>query len=101
VPTAASRLRLRNEDILLDDVRLDLSDREAAMLRALSTRKVLSRAQLARAAQLDGQSDRRCDSILVGLRKLLPPGAIRNVRARGWMLELETVDETSERLADR
>jgi len=71
------------------------------MLRALSTRKVLSRAQLARAAQLDGQSDRRCDSILVGLRKLLPPGAIRNVRARGWMLELETVDETSERLADR
>ena len=99
--TAASRLRLKDDEILLDDVPLELSDREQAMLRALSARKVLSRAQLARAAQLVGQSDRRCDSILVGLRRLLPPGAIRNVRARGWMLELETVDETGDRLADR
>ena len=97
----ASRLRLRDDEILLDDVRLELSEREQAMLRALSSRRVLSRAQLARAAQLDGQSDRRCDSILVGLRRLLPPGAIRNVRARGWMLELETLDETEDRLADR
>lgn len=66
------------------------------MLHALSTRRVLSRAQLARAAQLDGQSDRRCDSILVGLRRMLPSGAIRNVRARGWMLDLAVVDEPSD-----
>ena len=99
--TAASRLRLRNDEVLLDDVRLDLSAREQAMLRALSSRKVLSRTQLALAAQLDGRSDRRCDSILVGLRRRLPEGAIRNVRARGWMLELETVDETDDLPADR
>jgi DNA-binding response OmpR family regulator len=92
-----SRLRFGVDEIWLDDVRLELTGQERAILRALSSRRVLSRAQLARAAQLEGGSDRRCDSVLVGLRRALPPGAIRNVRARGWMLELETVHEADDR----
>jgi hypothetical protein len=89
------RLRFSGERISLDDAPLDLSPAAQAVLRALSARKVMSRTQLAQAAHLEGRSERRCDAILVLLRRQLPPGAIRNVRARGWMLDLEVVDEPS------
>jgi DNA-binding response OmpR family regulator len=67
----------------------ELSDQEAAVLRVLmeSRGKVVSRRELARRAGLASLSDRRVDSILVGLRRVLGPDVLRNVRRRGWMLE--------------
>ena len=80
-------LLIREDAVLLDGRPLHLTDRETAVLRALAGGRVVSRSEIRRAAQLDQHSDRRCDSILVGLRRVLPEGAIRNVRGRGWMLE--------------
>ncbi len=85
-------LRIDDDGVWLGDRRLDLSDRETAMLLALSNHRVVARRQLSLAAGLQGQSVRRCDSILVGLRRQLPEGAIRNVRSRGWLLETPVDD---------
>jgi hypothetical protein len=92
VDPPAVHLRVDDEGAWLDTRRLDLNDRELAMLLALSNRRVTTRRQLSQAAGLQGQSVRRCDSILVGLRRHLPAGAIRNVRSRGWLLELPFED---------
>lgn len=48
--------------------------------------RVLSRSELSRAAGLAGLSPRRVDSVLVALRRRLPPGALVTVRGRGWAL---------------
>lgn len=66
-----------------------LPPREAAVLAALEAAggRVLSRADLARAAGLAGLSPRRVDSVLVSLRRRLPPGALVTVRGRGWALQ--------------
>ncbi len=65
-----------------------LPPREAAVLRALEQAggRVLSRADLARAAGLVGLSPRRVDGVLVALRRRLPPGRLLTVRGRGWAL---------------
>jgi DNA-binding response OmpR family regulator len=48
--------------------------------------RVLSRAELARRAGLTDLSERRCDSLIVGIRRTMGPDQIRTVRRRGWML---------------
>ena len=66
-----------------------LGTQERAVLFALaqSAGKVVSRRELARRVGIAELSERRCDSLLVGVRRVLGPDAIRTVRSRGWMLE--------------
>lgn len=47
--------------------------------------RVVSRGELARAAGLAGLSDRRCDSLLVGVRRAVGAERVLTVRRRGWM----------------
>lgn len=48
--------------------------------------RVLGRAELARRAGIADLGARRCDSLIVGIRRCLGPDAVRTVRRRGWML---------------
>lgn len=64
------------------------------MLRVLldCSGRVISRHELARRAGLGDRHERRCDSLLVALRRTLGDDAIRTVRGRGWMLLPEHAD---------
>lgn len=68
-----------------------LTDRELAVLCALRTGAVVSRSELIRAAGLGDLSARRCESLIMALRRILGPDTIVNLRRRGWRL---TADAT-------
>ena len=75
----------------VDDIHL--GPREKAVLAALVEchGHVVDRDRLRREAGLDGLSVRRCDSVIVALRRALGASAVVTVRRRGWRLEPEAV----------
>ena len=48
--------------------------------------RVVGRAEIARRAGLSDLSPRRCDSLIVGIRRRLGADRVQTVRRRGWML---------------
>lgn len=73
------------------DALLPLRTPEVAVLAVLASSpgRVVPRTELARRAGLAGAGVRRCDSLLVGVRRVLGADSVRNVRGRGWMLTVE------------
>jgi DNA-binding winged helix-turn-helix (wHTH) protein len=57
--------------------------------------RVIGRGELARRAGLAALSARRCDSLLVAIRRALGPKSVVTVRSRGWMLSDEAVATAS------
>ena len=65
-----------------------LTPQERAVYHVLADNagRVLSRGELARAAGIADLSERRCDSLIVGVRRAVGHERVRTVRRRGWML---------------
>ena len=78
-----------------------LGQQELAVLQALidCRGRVVSRRELARRAGIADLNERRCDSLLVAVRKVLGADAIRTVRGRGWMLEAGVIDRANHLVA--
>jgi len=78
-----------------------LPPHELAVLRALITcsGRVVSRRELSRLAGIAELNERRCDSLLVSIRKVLGPDSIHTVRGRGWMLNLTAIEQATSLLA--
>jgi len=77
-----------------------LGSQERAVLQVLLANRgrVLGRRELARQAGLSELSERRCDSVLVGIRRVLGADSIRTVRSRGWMLSDEAAQRAEQLL---
>lgn len=75
---------------------VSLSEADISVLRVLVSRagKVTNRDDLNKLAGLSG-SQRRCEAVLVTLRKALGEGAIVTIRRRGWMLNESSVTEAT------
>ncbi len=71
---------------------LPLTGSELELLAALAHRRdrVASRRELSDALGLRG--GRSVDVLLSSLRQKLPDGAIRNVRARGWIIDADALE---------
>jgi len=65
-----------------------LTPQERAVYHVLADNvgRVLSRSELARAVGIADLSARRCDSLIVGVRRAVGSSRVRTVRRRGWML---------------
>jgi len=65
-----------------------LTPQERAVFQVLADHagRVVSRGELARRAGIADLSARRCDSLIVGIRRQVGAERVRTVRRRGWML---------------
>ena len=73
---------------MTDLAEIRLTPQELAVYIVLENHRdrVLSRAEIARRAGIAGLSDRRCDALIVGIRRQIGADRVRTVRRRGWML---------------
>lgn len=80
-----------------------LGGQERSVLSVLLTNRgrVISRRELARRAGLANLSERRCDSLLVAIRRALGAESVVTVRSRGWMLSAEAIDAADALAGDR
>jgi DNA-binding response OmpR family regulator len=80
-----------------------LGEQEQSVLSVLLANRgrVISRRELARRAGLADLSERRCDSLLVSIRRALGPNSVVTVRSRGWMLSDEAIVAAFELASDR
>jgi len=80
-----------------------LGEQEQSVLGVLLANRgrVISRRELARRAGLASLSERRCDSLLVAIRRALGPNSVVTVRSRGWMLSDDVVAAASALASDR
>jgi DNA-binding winged helix-turn-helix (wHTH) protein len=80
-----------------------LGEQEQSVLSVLLANRgrVIGRRELARRAGLLSLSERRCDSLLVAIRRALGPQSVVTVRSRGWMLSDEAIDAASALAGDR
>ena len=78
-----------------------LGEQEQSVLAVLliNRGRVISRRELARRAGLANLSERRCDSLLVAIRRALGPDSVLTVRSRGWMLSGDAVDAAASLVA--
>ena len=78
-----------------------LPPQESAVLRALiiCSGRVVSRREVSRLAGIAELNERRCDSLLVSIRKALGPDSIHTVRGRGWMLNHAAIEQATSLLA--
>lgn len=65
---------------------LTAQERAVFEVLAANSGRVLSRQELARRAGLTELSPRRCDSLIVGIRRRVGTDRVQTVRRRGWML---------------
>jgi DNA-binding response OmpR family regulator len=72
-----------------------LGTQERALLAALvdCQGRVAGRRELSRLAGMHDLNERRCDSLLVAVRRVLGPNSVRTVRSRGWMLSPEYLEQ--------
>ena len=66
--------------------RLTAQERAVFEVLAANAGRVMSRQELARRAGLAGLGTRRCDSLIVGIRRGVGAHRVRTVRRRDWML---------------
>jgi DNA-binding response OmpR family regulator len=94
-------MELAGDDSSLTPATTPLPPQEVAVLRALITcsGRVVSRRELSRLAGIAELNERRCDSLLVSIRKVLGPDSIHTVRGRGWMLNLRAIEQATSLLA--
>ncbi|MEK7424446.1 MAG: helix-turn-helix domain-containing protein [Actinomycetota bacterium] len=84
--TSAPALRFDACSNPLGTVSLGAQERAVLAVLCAYRGRVVSRRELSRRAGLGDLSERRCDSLLVTLRRRLGPEALITVRSRGWML---------------
>jgi len=72
---------------------LSLSPREVALLDAFAHagHRVMGRQEMRRRMGLTHHDPRRCDSLIVQLRRALGPDAIVTVRGRGWRCAVDVM----------
>lgn len=72
-----------------------LGEQEQSVLNVLlaNRSRVISRRELARRAGLANLSERRCDSLLVSIRRALGSNSVITVRSRGWMLSEDAIED--------
>ena len=68
-----------------------LTAQERAVYEVLASNpgRVMSRAEIARLAGITNLGERRCDSLIVGIRRRVGADRIITVRRRGWMLNTD------------